>query len=62
MGLVTSLAIDWVGKYIYWLDAMYKRIEVSRLDGSGRKILYQFPQAVLAESKPRGMALHPRIG
>ena len=34
-----GLACDWIGEKIYWTDAETKRIEVSELDGSSRKVL-----------------------
>lgn len=36
----TSLAVDWVAKNLYWSDFDLKRIEVARLDGSYRRILF----------------------
>ena len=39
IGSPEGMAIDWVGRNIYWTDVKSKRIEVSRLDGSKRKAL-----------------------
>ena len=36
---VNGLAVDSVGRMLYWTDAIKKRIEVSQLDGKLRKIL-----------------------
>lgn len=35
-----NLAIDWIAKNLYWIDIDLKRIEVSRLDGSYRRIVF----------------------
>lgn len=35
----TSLAIDWMGGNLYFADSGTQRIEVSRLDGSSRRVL-----------------------
>lgn len=34
-----GLAVDWIGGNLYWCDSGTKRIEVSRLDGTMRKVL-----------------------
>jgi len=34
-----GLAVDWVARNLYWTDSGTDRIEVSRLNGSSRKIL-----------------------
>ena len=34
-----GLAVDWIGKKIYWTDAETNRIEVSELNGTSRKVL-----------------------
>ena len=39
IGVPDGLAIDWVGRNIYWTDTKSNRVEVSRLDGSKRKAL-----------------------
>ena len=41
-GLVqpTTLAIDWIGRLLFWADSSTRRIEVSNLDGRNRKVLF----------------------
>ena len=34
-----GLAVDWVGRNLYWCDKTTDTIEVSRLDGSNRLVL-----------------------
>ena len=34
-----GVAIDWLARNIYWTDTGTNRIEVSRLDGSARRVL-----------------------
>lgn len=52
-----AVAIDWIGKNIYWIDASLKQIEVATKDGLHRTTL-------LSEniSKPRSMAIDSRFG
>lgn len=33
------MAVDWIGRNLYWADEGTHRIEMSRLDGSSRKVL-----------------------
>ena len=40
IGLIESLAVDWIGENLYWTDYSLQHIEVSRLDGKRRKILF----------------------
>ena len=40
LGQVESLAIDWIGQNIYWADYALQHIEVSKLDGKRRMILF----------------------
>lgn len=40
VGHCEDMAIDWVNKYIYWTDNKNGRIEMSRVDGSDRKLLF----------------------
>ena len=35
-----SIAIDWIGRKLYWADSELRRIEVSNLDGSMRRVLF----------------------
>ena len=52
-----GLACDWVGRKLYWTDSGVKRIEVSDLDGSMRKVLFWD-----ALDQPRAIALFPQRG
>jgi low density lipoprotein-related protein 2 len=40
LGLVESIAIDWIGQNIYWTDYIMQHIQVAKLDGTRRKILF----------------------
>lgn len=51
-----GLAVDWVGRKLYWLDRHSKHLDVSELNGTNRKTL----KAGIAD--PRAIAVHPRIG
>ncbi|XP_046659437.1 low-density lipoprotein receptor-related protein 2 [Homalodisca vitripennis] len=51
-----GVAVDWVGRKLYWLDRHSKHLDVSELDGTKRKTLYS---GIL---DPRGLAVHPGIG
>lgn len=50
-----SIAVDWIGRNLYWTDYSLETIEVSRLDGSHRTVL-------ISENvtNPRGLVLDPR--
>ena len=52
-----GVAVDWVGRNLYWTDTGTDRIEVSRLNGSSRKVL-------ISEDldEPRAIALYPTRG
>lgn len=39
MELPAGLAVDWVGRKLYWTEAGLDRIEVANLDGSMRSVL-----------------------
>lgn len=51
-----GLAVDWVGKKLYWLDRHSKHLDVSELSGVNRKTLKSGIQ------DPRAIAVHPGIG
>ena len=53
--MTESIAVDWVGRNLYWTDFSLQTIEVSKLDGSHRTVL-------LSENitNPRGLVLDPR--
>lgn len=52
-----GIAIDWIGRNLYWTDTGMDRIEVSRLNGSARKVL-------IADhlDEPRAISLDPTSG
>uniref|UniRef100_A0A3P8V9P1 Low density lipoprotein receptor-related protein 2b n=1 Tax=Cynoglossus semilaevis TaxID=244447 RepID=A0A3P8V9P1_CYNSE len=50
-----SIAVDWVGRNLYWTDSVMENIEVSTLDGQFRKILLS-----KNVTSPRGLVLDPR--
>lgn len=58
-GLISpdGLAVDWIGKKLYWTDSETNRIEVSNLDGSYRKVLFWKDM-----DQPRSLALVPMDG
>lgn len=58
-GLKTTdgLSVDWVARNLYWTDTGRNTIEVSRLDGSARKILINN-----SLDEPRAIAVFPSKG
>lgn len=52
-----AVAIDWIGKNLYWIDSSLKQIEVATKEGLHRTTL-------ISEniSKPRSMAIDSRLG
>ena len=48
-----GIAIDWIGRNLYWTDAGTNRIEVPRLDGSFRTSLIaanvDLPRAIILD-------------
>ncbi|XP_047465711.1 low-density lipoprotein receptor-related protein 2 [Mugil cephalus] len=50
-----SIAVDWVGRNLYWTDSVMENIEVSTLDGRFRKVLL-----TKNVTSPRGLVLDPR--
>lgn len=51
-----GIAVDWIGRKLYWLDRHSKNLDVSELDGTRRKTLRT------AVSDPRAIVVHPGIG
>lgn len=51
-----GIAVDWVGRKLYWLDRHSKHLEVSELDGTRRKTLKP------GIPDPRAVVVHPGIG
>ena len=52
-----DVAVDWVARNLYWTDTGTDRIEVSRLNGSSRKVLIDENL-----DEPRAIALDPTRG
>ncbi|ESN93588.1 hypothetical protein HELRODRAFT_180677 [Helobdella robusta] len=52
-----GLAVDWIGRNLYWCDKLKDTIEVSKLDGRYRKILVRE-----GLEEPRAIVLHPFKG
>lgn len=52
-----GLAVDWIGRKLYWLDRTSKHLEVSELNGLNRKTLLGNSM-----TDPRAIAVHPGIG
>ena len=52
-----GLAVDWVARNLYWTDTGTDRIEVSRLNGSSRKVLFSENL-----DEPSAIALDPARG
>ncbi|XP_069108702.1 low-density lipoprotein receptor-related protein 2-like isoform X5 [Argopecten irradians] len=57
VNVVEDLAVDWIGGNLYWNDYVFETIEVSKLDGSVKTIL--FSQNI---TNPRGIEVDPRKG
>ena len=53
VGHCEDMAIDWVNKYIYWTDNKNGQIEMSRVNGSDRKLLFdrdvQYPRGITVD-------------
>lgn len=52
-----GLAVDWIGRKIYWLDRHSKQLDVAELNGTNRKTL-----KANEINDPRAVAVHPGIG
>ncbi|XP_059822369.1 low-density lipoprotein receptor-related protein 2a isoform X1 [Hypanus sabinus] len=50
-----NIAVDWIGRNLYWVDYILQTIEVSKLDGSHRTVLVGDNI-----TNPRGLVLDPR--
>ncbi|KAI4572587.1 hypothetical protein MJG53_006087 [Ovis ammon polii x Ovis aries] len=53
-GLAEGLAVDWIGRKLYWTDRGKSLIEGSDLNGKYREIIIK-----KGISQPRGIAVHP---
>lgn len=51
-----GIAIDWVGKKLYWLDRHAKHLDVAELNGTNRKTL------LTGIADPRAIVVHPGTG
>ena len=49
----SGVAVDWMGRNIYWTDSWHDVIEVAKLDGSERKVLISSglvdPRAIIVD-------------
>ncbi|XP_043910917.1 low-density lipoprotein receptor-related protein 2-like [Protopterus annectens] len=52
-----GIAVDWVGRHIYWTDAGNNRVEVALLDGRYRKMLITTDLG-----QPAAIAVNPGLG
>ena len=55
--MTETVAVDWIGRNLYWTDYALETIEVLKIDGSHRTVLIN-----TNVSNPRGLALDPRMG
>lgn len=51
-----GIAIDWIGRKLYWLDRHSKNLDVAELNGTSRRTL----KTGIAD--PRALIVHPGIG
>lgn len=51
-----GIAVDWIGRKLYWLDRHSKNLDVSELDGTKRKTLWT------GIADPRALVVHPGTG
>jgi low density lipoprotein receptor-related protein 5/6 len=52
-----GIAVDWIGRNLYWSDTGTDRIEVSRLNGTSRRVLVSYNL-----DEPRAIAVDPGEG
>ena len=52
LGSPEGVAVDWLSRNIYWTDSGLDRIEVSHLDGTDRKTLFDTDMV-----NPRGIVV-----
>ncbi|XP_060556897.1 low-density lipoprotein receptor-related protein 2-like, partial [Ruditapes philippinarum] len=55
INVVEDIAVDWIAGNLYWNDFTLETVEVARLDGSSRMVL--FSENV---TRPRGIEIDPR--
>ena len=51
-----GIAVDWVGRKLYWLDRHAKHLDVAELNGTNRKTL------LTNIADPRAIVVHPGTG
>lgn len=57
VSVLEGIAVDWLGRNIYWADSLSNRIEMARLDSNIRRpVLWQDLQ------QPRSIAVDPVNG
>ncbi|MBZ3890926.1 Low-density lipoprotein receptor-related protein 2 [Sciurus carolinensis] len=56
VSMTETVAVDWIGRNLYWTDYALETIEVSKIDGSHRMVLIS-----KNVTNPRGLALDPRM-
>lgn len=54
---VDGIAVDWLGRNLYWTDADKHEVAAAKLNGSFKKVLFR--EGV---SRPRAIVLHPMEG
>lgn len=54
LGSPEGLALDHLGRNLFWTDSRLDRIEVAKLDGSQRRVLFETDLV-----NPRGIAADP---
>jgi hypothetical protein len=47
VSIVETIAVDWIGQNIYWVDYVMQHIEVSKLDGKRRRILLNVRKRII---------------
>ncbi|XP_066544684.1 low-density lipoprotein receptor-related protein 2a isoform X1 [Amia ocellicauda] len=52
-----GIAVDWIGRHIYWTDSGTNRVEVAKLDGRYRKWLIHADL-----DQPAAIAVNPKLG
>nr|XP_046225254.1 LOW QUALITY PROTEIN: low-density lipoprotein receptor-related protein 2 [Oncorhynchus gorbuscha] len=60
-----GIAVDWVGRKLYWVDGYYGSLHVSELDGRFQKKLLSGcvgPNATYCFVRPRAVAVNPKYG
>ena len=53
-----GLAVDWIGRKIYWTDYNLRKVEVMDVNGGNRKVIMQSSSV----DRPRSIAVDPTTG